>query len=266
MATTRFTARSSLPGALLLTLFGACLLLALFAPSREYEQIHYVAVDHGQDTWTNIPRAALACAELNRVETCVVDVVGRRLEVVLRRGLTDGGPISCTASYADKPKPCDATFAYSEGGDGAVAVLSSGIGLTAAEVDQLTDILPGRSIPSDVAWVAISAVVGLAVLAALVAGFGGAHAIEDGQPRVWTAGLGWFVLLFFAISVLGGTLDALAYPVVVVVGVLLMCWQVALAKPGHRLGVGRAVVAFLMTALTTSVALFVFLRAGAFLA
>ncbi|SER83150.1 hypothetical protein [Actinokineospora terrae] len=264
MATARFTARSSLPGALLLALFGACLLLALFAPSREYEQIHYVAVDHGQDTWTNIPRAALACAELDRVETCVVDVAGRRLEVVLRRGLTDGGPISCTARYADKPKPCDATFAYSEGGDGAVAVLSSGIGLTAAEVDQITD--AGWSIPSNVAWVAISAVVGLAVLAALVAGLGGTRPIEDGHPLVWTAGLGWFVLLFFAVSMLGGTLDALAHPVVVVVGVLLMCWQLALAKPGHRLGAGRAAVAFVMTALTTSVALFVFLRAGAFLA
>ncbi|GLW95370.1 hypothetical protein [Actinokineospora globicatena] len=260
--TPRLTPRAALPGVLLLVLFGACVLLAVAAPSRGYEQIHYVAVATDQDNWATIPRAALSCAEVDRTETCAVDVVGRRLEVLLRRGVTDGGPISCTANYAGAPKPCDATFAYSEGGDGAVAVLSMGIGLTPAEAE----LLPKWSIPAGVVAVGLGVVGLLATAAALVAGFGGRKPVDNGFTLIWTAGLGWFVLLFAALALLGGTLDALARPETVLVAVLLVVWQWTLTRPGYRLGVARAVGAFLMTAVTGVVAAYVFLIAGGFIA
>ncbi|MBM7770069.1 hypothetical protein JOD54_000273 [Actinokineospora baliensis] len=264
--TSRFTARSALPGALLLVLFGICLVLVVTAPTREYEQIHDVAVNNGQDNWVTLPRAALSCVQVGLVETCVVDVVGRPLEVAMTRPATETGAISCTARYGGKPRMCEATFAYGPSGDGAAARLPAGIGLSNAEIDRLADEWPRVSLPAGLEWVPLAATGALALLAALVAGFGGRRPTDEWRAVVWTTGLGWLVLMVFAIALLGGTIDAIAHPANALVGVLLMFWQWTLTRPGYRYGIGRALGAFAVTAVATGAALFTFLVAGSFIA
>ncbi|GAA2963929.1 hypothetical protein [Actinokineospora diospyrosa] len=265
VTTSRFTARSALPGALLLALFGICLALVVTSPTREYEQIHDIAVHNGQDAWLSLPRAAMSCVQVGLVETCVVDVVGRPLEVAMTQPASETGPISCTARYDGKPRMCEATFAYGPSGDGAAARLPAGIGLSTAEVDRLATETPRLSLPAGPRRFLVVATGSLAVIAALVAGYGGRRPTEEPRTLVWTTGLGWLVLLVFATALLGGSLNAVVLFAASFAGVLLVFWQWTLTRPGLRHGLGRAAGAFAVTAVTSSVALYAFLLAGAFI-
>jgi hypothetical protein len=260
------TARAALPGALLLTLFGIFAVLAVIAPGRGDDgQIYAIAVSDDQDGYIHIPRDSLFCSWANQVSTCSVEVAGRSLQASMAYGPDPGREISCTARYGGRSIPCQATYDYTATGLGAVAVLPSGLGLTAGERDRFANSMSWGSEPEEVT-AAVPIVIGaLAVLAALVAGFGGRRPVVDGRYLVWVVGVGWVVTLGGGMTLVGGRPELMLHPATLAVGGLLLYWQWTLTRPGRRHGSGRAAGAFAMTVLVSATALFMVLLSGAFI-
>ncbi|GLW95371.1 hypothetical protein Aglo03_61870 [Actinokineospora globicatena] len=262
----RLTARAALPGALLLVLFGLAVLLSLAAPGRGDDgQIYAVSINNGQDDWVYIPRASLECARDGQVSTCSVEVANRRLEVSMHYSASESRGISCrSATYDGKSVRCSATYAYTATGVGAVALLTEGLDLTAAERDLVAEGRPWWSQPDNVVAVIPYVILALALAAAAVAGFGSRAPVDNARVLLIGTGVGWLVLLVASPLLLGGDILMLL-PGVFVIGPLLVLWQHRLAAPGRARAIWRAAEALVVTGFVSAAALWLFQLGAAYI-
>ncbi|GAA2963937.1 hypothetical protein [Actinokineospora diospyrosa] len=258
----RLTVRAALPGALLLALFGVLVLLTMVAPGRGDDgQLYGIAINQGEDQWVTIPRAALSCEMVGDTSTCTVEVAGRQL----RASMTYTGSsrhLSCVAQYDGDPVSCGATYNYTSTGVGAIALIEDGLGVSAVE---LAGLAPWWTQIGDIADSGPIVVAVLAVVAAFVAGFGGRRPVNNATPLLWATGVGWALLVVASLVLLGGSVFFVIHPLVIVAGGVLVLWQWTLARPGRAQGIWRALGAFASTAFASSVALLLFMLAGAFI-
>ncbi|RLK61035.1 hypothetical protein [Actinokineospora cianjurensis] len=259
--------RVAVPGALIVALYGIAILLALAAPGRGDDgQVYAVSVNAGQDDWVYIPRASLECARDGQESTCAVDVVGRPLSVVMTFGADESREIRCAeATYDGKAIRCEATYAYTAEGVGAVAVLPEGLDLTAEQARGIADSRPWWADPGNVTDLVPFVVAGLAAVAALVVGFGGVKPVDNGRVWVVATGVGWLVVVLTGCWMLGDLHLVLALPVLFFIGPPLVYWQYLLTQPARAPAILRAAGALAMTALASSAALFVFQLSGAYI-
>ncbi|MBM7770070.1 hypothetical protein JOD54_000274 [Actinokineospora baliensis] len=257
----RLTVRAALPGALLVILFGVLALLAAIAPGRGDDgQIYAISIDNGQPDWPTIPRSALSCEMVGDTSTCAVDIAGKPLRASMTYTGSDRH-ISCTAQYDGYPVSCGASYDYTSTGVGAVALISDDLGVSA---DDLAGVAPWWAEVGTIADAGPVLVVVLAVGFGVVAGFGGRRPVNDHRPLLWLTGIGWVVLLVGSVFLLRGHVFLLIHPILLIAGGVLVWWQWTLTRPGHVLGIWRALGAFAATALASSVALLLFMLSGAF--
>lgn len=136
--------RSFLPLALIITMFGVMMLLALVAPSRVNSGVYQVIVGEGTTQFV-LPPESLACGRSGDVVTCTAPVAGQQLTVDFKyfdpRSHIHIPASPCKARHGDRPVFCEPRMGFYGHASNSVGIPDQ-LGVSGPELTRLRDAVP----------------------------------------------------------------------------------------------------------------------------